>query len=169
MLSSLFLKAYNSFKVGDSGNYLSAASYDRLDQMYSTRCVGGVRPEDGYKVGIPIKATSSFCSILPIVSKAKLYVGDTKRIATSTVANIYSVKKGIYRLEFNTLVDPEQQPLRRIMIDWGDDKFQVVTDQDQRPTEDNKHVFYHYYFQSTTLKPIRIRAYDNWGLYSKPI
>jgi hypothetical protein len=68
-----------------------------------------------------------------------------------------------YRLEFTSAVDKDHQPLKQLVINWGDGYNQVITDQDSRPSSNNPHIFYHYY--STDIKPLRItiKAYDNWG------
>jgi len=77
-------------------------------------------------------------------------------------ANFNVPRAGVYALKFNTYVDPEQQPLRMIFIDWGDGRTQAFTGQNYRPSPDNPHVFYHYYSGARNNMPIRIRVWDNW-------
>ncbi|MFA6416587.1 MAG: hypothetical protein WCW61_00145 [Patescibacteria group bacterium] len=78
---------------------------------------------------------------------------------------------GVYSLEFNTIVDPEQQPLKMIYINWGDDSKQAITGQDQRSDSNNPHIFYHYYGPLATgvsvgnqnpNKNIIVNIWDNW-------
>ena len=73
-------------------------------------------------------------------------------------------QKGIYRLEFNTAVDSEQQPLKNLTIDWGDGNTQIITNQDNHPLAGLPHIFYHYYSQ-IGQKTIVIKVTDNWGFY----
>ncbi|MFA5754512.1 MAG: hypothetical protein WC905_04130, partial [Patescibacteria group bacterium] len=162
ILKTLFLKAYNSFAISDNGTYVSTSTYNKTSELTICSGPGGSRPADSGPASQvePGKGAPNFCAVYPKIFNVQLYVGNSQAKATST-SNSFEAKKGIYRLEFNTLVDVEQQPLRRIVIDWGDNKYQVVTDQDQRPSADNKHIFYHYYAQTKSY-PIRIRAYDNW-------
>ena len=69
---------------------------------------------------------------------------------------------GVYTLKFNTWVDPEQQPLKMVYINWGDDSQQAITGNDHRPDSNNPHVFYHYYTSTPSLSAITIRVWDNW-------
>jgi len=71
-------------------------------------------------------------------------------------------RTGIYALKFNTTVDPEQQPLRMIYIDWGDGNTQAFTGLDYRPNTNNPHVFYHYYSRTINRARMTIRVWDNW-------
>jgi hypothetical protein len=160
VLQNIFLKSYNAYSFGGFGSgYIS--STDMIDKVNDTtppRCTATdaqgniVRPADSN--------VSSFCTIYPKVKNLKLYYGDS----TLSPPLGRPDKKNIYRLEFNTFVDSEQQPLRRIYIDWGDGSNQIITDQDQHPS--NPHVFYHYYGQVGTQ--ISVRVYDNWGKYNDP-
>ena len=96
---------------------------------------------------------------LPEVSNIKLkFNGEDKNMTVAT--------PGVYSLEFNTRVNPEQQPLKMIYINWGDDSKQAITGQDQRPDASNPHVFYHYYrADSIIFSPgakIIVNIWDNW-------
>jgi hypothetical protein len=77
-------------------------------------------------------------------------------------------KSGVYSLEFNTKVNPEQQPLRMIYIDWGDgtptatSSRQAITGQDHRPDVNNPHVIYHYYNGVYNPLSVKIKIWDNW-------
>lgn len=69
---------------------------------------------------------------------------------------------GVYSVKFNTIVDPEQQPLNMIYIEWGDGSSQAITGIDHRPTENNPHIFYHYY-NNTPSGNLKIKIWDNWN------
>ncbi|MFA5154873.1 MAG: hypothetical protein WC453_00400 [Patescibacteria group bacterium] len=117
----------------------------------------GPRKEPTYQDNDP-----SFCAILPKLTNVRLYFNDSQ-IGSDT--NPYIIEqKGIYRLELNSEIDDEQQPLKRITIDWGDGYSQTVTNQDHHPTVGDPHTFYHYYYQ-TGPKEIRVRIVDNWSFY----
>lgn len=156
ILRTLFLKSYNSYSFTD-GSYISSSDYYRDYTDPNTTFTP--RP-------CPVRSgegMSSFCPVWPTISRINLYFGDTAASIASTSGWTFNLSKtGVYRLEFNSRVDAEQQPLKRISIDWGDDNKQVITGQDQHPT--NPHSFYHYY-SSTGLKPLKITIYDNWGFF----
>ena len=69
----------------------------------------------------------------------------------------------MFGLKFTTTIDPEQQPLKEITIDWGDGSIQTISGQDSHPSADNPHVFYHFY-QKTGDMTIKISIKDNWGV-----
>lgn len=109
----------------------------------------------------PTRGRIEYCAMFPKISNLKLFFNNSPAALTST--SVYDVKqKGIYRLEFNSEVDKEQQPLKRIVIDWGDGYEQTITNQDDRPQVSDPHIFYHYY-NKTGPKEIDVRIYDNWN------
>ena len=110
---------------------------------------------------------SSFCPVYPTVNNMALYFGDTKNQPGFNEGSFGILKTGVYRLELNSKVDAEQQPLKKIYIDWGDGNQQIITGQDQHPDPTNPHIFYHYY-SSTGGKHIKVTIYDNWGFYNDP-
>ncbi|QQG52228.1 MAG: hypothetical protein HY931_02690 [Candidatus Falkowbacteria bacterium] len=99
---------------------------------------------------------------LPRVENIKLkFNGVDKNMTVSA--------SGVYSLEFNTTVNPEQQPLKMIYINWGDGSKQAITGQDQRSDSNNPHVFYHYYGLNEFKQPygnlngqIIVNIWDNW-------
>jgi len=161
ILRSIFLKSYNSFNFDTiSQSYVSSSgTYNWTEKQIfkdHTPCNGNIRTGEDI---------NSFCPIFPIVSNVKAYYGSTgNRALISSGNNLIVNSRGVYRLEFNTKVDSEQQPLKEIVIDWGDGAKQVTTGQDHHPSNSNPHVFYHYYSQTGT-KVLKITAYDNWGFY----
>ncbi|PKM89050.1 hypothetical protein CVU83_00730, partial [Candidatus Falkowbacteria bacterium HGW-Falkowbacteria-2] len=78
-------------------------------------------------------------------------------------ANITS--PGIYTLTFNTIIDPEQQPMRELVIDWGDGSVQNIVNQNNLPNVSEPHRIYHFYKGSNSKAMIKIKATDNWGSF----
>ncbi|MCX6794461.1 MAG: hypothetical protein NTY31_00455 [Candidatus Falkowbacteria bacterium] len=173
ILRTLFLKSYNSYSFVN-GFYTSSETdyYQDYTVSGANTTISGadIFPQTNC-VNRSGEGMSSFCPVYPTISPINLYFGDTAVPLVST-PNIGTrswrfnlSKTGVYRLEFNSRVDAEQQPLKRISINWGDDNKQVITGQDQHPT--NPHSFYHYY-SSANLKDLEVTVYDNWGFYNLP-
>ncbi len=161
VLKNIFLKSLKVF-ANNNGKYQESPSlsYDYTANGSSSipECTTSTRPTP-----IPGNTDPSFCAIYPVISNVNLYYSDS----SLKINNPYSIsQKGIYRLEFNSLVDSEQQPVNRIIIDWGDGYVQTITNVDNHPNDIKPHVFYHYYY-SFGHKIIKIRVYDNWGLYGE--
>lgn len=104
-------------------------------------------------------STKSFCYVNPKIGSGVSVTYNNKQISNSTTVNIN--EKGVYGLSFTSFIDPEQQPLKEIVINWGDGSTQVITGQDSHPSVNNPHIFYHYYRQ-TEPKTIQITISDNW-------
>lgn len=154
ILSRLFLKSYNSYKYQDGAYVPGDVSIDK-----SPTVICDPRPADTYATS---NATiqDNFCYVPPKIGNRVVVKYNNQIIATS--GNFYIPKKGVYSLEFNTIIDPEQQPLKEIYIAWGDgESEQLITGQDSRPNPDNPHVFYHYY-KKTGGNGIMINIRDNW-------
>ena len=81
-------------------------------------------------------------------------------------ATVNVATRGLYKLEFNTEVNKSQQPLKQIIIDWGDGRSQTIVGQDNRPQAENPHIFYHYY-NTTGPMSIKIKLIDNWEITSQ--
>lgn len=128
-----------------------------LSQLF-LQSYGTFKYQDGSYIpgGVPYFSNpSNFSTDNPSIGPATLWKG-TNPVGRATTT-------GIYALKFNTRVNPEQQPLRMIYIDWGDGTRQAITGQDHRPDSTSPHVFYHYYAQPAK-DPIELRAWDNWDL-----
>ena len=162
ILKTVFLKSYNSYEYNPvEGAYeiASNGSYDFSSaSLRPGQCTNNIRPTVSYNGAA---SNSSFCAVFPDIENMKLKFNNTL-VGSSNPFNI--LKKGIYTLEFNTKVDIEQQPLKNIYIDWGDDSKQIITGQDYKPSEDNPHVFYHFY-RDIGEKTISITIWDNWDYY----
>jgi hypothetical protein len=142
ILSTLFLQSYGAFKY-QSGGYL---------------------PDDAGGWISPGTCNAPNCT-RPVVGTLNLkFNGNPANMNVST--------SGVYSLEFTTTVNPEQQPLKMIYINWGDGSKQAITGQDQRTDSSNPHVFYHYYRPdaigaksgnaASSDKNIIVNIWDNW-------
>ena len=160
ILKNLFLRTYSSYSFNNSsyifnnsGQYnlastLKYCSSSRIDSSPSSFCV--IYPRFGTIFSLKL---------------GKQVIAQTNINNTNGSGYTYNItQRGVYSLEFNTLVDKEQQPLKEIVINWGDGTDQVITGQDARPATSTPHIFYHYYNQ-TGSKNIKITITDNWGFY----
>ncbi|MFA5131482.1 MAG: hypothetical protein WC467_03580 [Patescibacteria group bacterium] len=155
ILRNLFLKSYNSFGFSDGSYTTNSGSLDSTPGL----CANGVRPVASYNS--VSESAASFCAIKPrIGSDIKIkYKGQVVANGSTFTIN----EKGIYSLEFTTMIDPEQQPLKSIYIYWGDGTTQVITGQDSRSSAANPHIFYHYYKSTGPVTNFGIKILDNWG------
>ncbi|MFA5162970.1 MAG: hypothetical protein WC441_00400 [Patescibacteria group bacterium] len=159
ILKTLFIKSYAAYDLsGGTYNYGSynfnhsqmAPSADRIPLCPST-------------TGRPADNSDSFCAVTPVIENAMISSNSNPvSVPSSGVVNIASA--GVYRLDFNTTIDKEQQPLRDIYIDWDDGNIQVINNQDSRPSPASPHRIYHYY-STTGNKTLKLAVYDNWGIY----
>lgn len=149
ILQQLFLKSYNAYSLKDGAYIPSNLS---INQESMTACPGNVRPVATYDNISAAKG--SFCAVKPKVGNKTL------KFNGKTVTTVD--RRGVYALEFTTEIDPEQQPLKQIYINWGDGSEQVIAGQDSRPGVSSPHVFYHYFRQESS-NPITIRVTDNWA------
>ncbi len=132
VLNEIFKKSYGTFKYSE-GSYIPAAP--SLPSYFNTNTAG----------------------VAPVITNVNLY----KLGTTTPVTTIALNELGVYELKFNIRVNPEQQPLKMIYIDWGDGKKQAFTGLDNKSDERSPHKFYHYY-TTTKSSAIMIRAWDNW-------
>jgi len=163
ILKNIFLSGQIYKYNADS--YTASNSYDFSNTSGSSsaipRCSNNTRSNP-----------NAFCAVYPSLSNVKFYYNNSQEEVTSspiTSDTSLSVVKGWYRLEFNTKVDVEQQPLANIKIDWGDGYVQTVTNQDNHPATSSPHIFYHNYRQNYTngnTIHLKITITDNWGFYA---
>ena len=106
--------------------------------------------------GLNIDKLKTITGTLPKINNVKF-----NGISVISDGLINVPEKNLYRLEFNTIIDKEQQPLREIYIDWGDGNSQVIKGEDNRSDALRPHLVYHYY-SSTGQKKITIEIKDNW-------
>jgi len=94
------------------------------------------------------------CAIWPRINSVKL---DGFTVPST-------INPGIHVLSFNTTIDTEQQPLKDLIIDWGDDSVQNLVNQDHHPDGSTPHRVYHYYADDTN-GDIKIKVTDNWNTF----
>jgi hypothetical protein len=99
--------------------------------------------------------------VKPSITNVKLTGVGGNNISVS--GSRLNVQTGLYRLNLNTKINIEQQPLKRIVIDWGDGTTQSVGGLDYKPDATIPHTFYHYYLRDNYQ--IKIKAEDNWGAW----
>lgn len=168
MLNKIFLKSYAGFKWNGSAyvpellssTTVNYSDYSNISPPFNASNNNCFRNREDL---------SSFCAIYPTLTNVNLYYGSNSIPFVNNVSNTSSVTintKGIYRLQFNSLVDAEQQPLKKIEIDWGDGYKQTINGQDHRPNAGSPHVFYHNY---TKVGPtqIKVKITDNWGFFGE--
>lgn len=147
LLNKLFLNSYGAYSFSkQDGHYISGtATLDvALNGSPIPPCKDNTRIEATYSDANV--AHNSFCYVTPSIGNVSIAYD----------------KQGIYGLKFTTYVDPEQQPLKEIYIDWGDGFKQTITGQDNRPSTANPHIFYHFY-RGKASGTINIKIKDNWG------
>lgn len=104
------------------------------------------------------------CLIYPEIKNQKITrVYDSLKME-SVGGEIAIDQAGLYQLSFNSIIDKEQQPMKQIVIDWGDGSTQIVTGLDNRPEVDAPHNFYHFYLKNPKIH-IEIKIIDNWDAY----
>lgn len=146
MLNRLFTAAYAGYTYNGTSYQMDSS----ITLVFpDAQCPGNTRSNP-----------NEYCHVRPEVNNPKIYYGD-QRTPISSSFSVNVDQTGLYRLEFNSKIDAEQQPLRRIVIDWGDQRTQVVTSEDDRPRVEDPHVFYHFY-REKGQKNIRIQVVDNW-------
>lgn len=164
ILSKIFAKSYASYKLNsDTSNPAYEGSNTNLyDSSMIGKCPDNVRPNTH---------PASFCKVYPSLSNMRI----SKMIGNTAIGVLVQTKNGIstaavnesglYRLSFNSKVDKEQQPLKQVIIDWGD-SIQVVTNVDDKPADKNiPHFFYHYYSGNYNYA-IKVKIVDNWETYT---
>jgi len=168
ILRTLFLKSYNNYSFQYGMYKPGAYIYPDYTTIPPASATSDFNSSGCARVG---EGLSSFCAVFPTLKNINMYYGDTKTIiaiviSATTDLTFQIPSKGVYRLEFNSDVDSEQQPLKKVVIDWGDGNTQTITGEDEHPNIANPHVFYHYY-GSSGAKQIKIKITDNWGFYKE--
>lgn len=167
-LKNIFLKAIGGFNFKD-GKYeatgLEGVSYDGTSGSYSIKqCLS--RPADNKD----FDPDSDFCAIYPKINNVYLYRGNGTGPALTPInlANgEWNIGPGYYTLKFNSFIDPEQQPMKELRIDWGDGNMDIISNQDNHPS--TPHVISHNYGYTSgvnaTSKKIKIKVTDNWDFF----
>jgi hypothetical protein len=106
----------------------------------------------------------SFCSVDPKIN-SDIKLRDIEGNLIPLTADGYSVvNAGYYTLSFGVDINPEQFPVGKLVIDFGDGSGNLTATQID---PSNNYNFVHYYNpQSVNQKyKIRIKVEDNWGSF----
>ncbi|HKK54474.1 MAG TPA: hypothetical protein VJ926_03065 [Patescibacteria group bacterium] len=156
ILKNIFLKSYSSHK------------YDAINDAWVPDGPYDYSPT-GEEDTIPFcgeeRAEAEFCYIFPQIKNIGLYKAGQEMDFNESSSSFIIYEPGNYDLKFNSIIDKEQLPLYEIVIDWGDDSVQTITDQDYRPNEEQPHIVSHIYtgIEGETEREIKILIKDNWG------
>lgn len=151
VLNNIFVNQQGHFDHVSSSTTYYSQSLNIFNWVRSNpveECNNNIRPA----------GSNSFCYVRPTISNITLD-------GTSSPNSITFINGGLHKLSFNSLVDKEQEPLRQILINWGDGNIQSISGEDDHPTVGQPDSFYHYYIGSTTPPQVSITIYDNWGKY----
>ncbi|MEI6835386.1 MAG: hypothetical protein WCK59_01000 [Candidatus Falkowbacteria bacterium] len=153
ILNKIFIKKYSDYKYLGSG-YTPVSVVDSF--VTPPQCPGNIRP---------ILPETSYCEVYPSISNITMKLG-TVPVAILPATGGFKVTDGnMYQLEFNSSVDLEQQPLKEIVIKWGDGNIQIITNQDNKPVGGLPHKFYHYYAAGPSYQ-IEVKVIDNWDAWT---
>ncbi len=140
-----------AYRVGSSSSYIPSLS-DYGEYCASSTSHLSPNNDENYR--------AYWCGIKPKINNVKIDGNSLRDIKTS-------LNPGIHVLTFNTTIDSDQQPLKDLVISWGDGSLQTLVNEDSRSDAANPHKIYHYFRNG--VKPddidIRIKVADNWGFY----
>lgn len=162
ILKNIFLTSYEGY-LFENDSYKSELGYDsdgpadESSYYESIHDGGNCTTSDCHKTENDDTFSKYWKYILPKIANVK--------VNGSSLSNPLTVSPGIYKLSFTTTIDKEQQPLRNLIIDWGDGSQQNLVNQNNRPNDSDPHVLYHYYTSSSASITIKIKVTDNWGFY----
>lgn len=153
-LNQIFVKKYNDLIYSTTAaGYVSTSSSAAFTEVSSS-----MSTTDSHIVTYP----NQIRQVLPIIKN-----NDIRLVASTTPLKIGNgevniLEAGLYQLSFNAVIDAEQQPMKQIVIDWGDG-VQVITNLDNKPENSTPHKFYHFYLKGA--RHVEIKVFDNWGSY----
>ena len=97
-----------------------------------------------------------YCGIPPRIDSDSI-----KIIPPSDDGNVIIFNNGFITLSFNAIIDPQQGPLSRFEVHWGDDRDLVVgSGMKIRSSSDSPYVLYHHYRYWDLLKKSQESAGD---------
>ena len=159
ILKTLFLKTFSSYSYSYSNSTYSASLIGSYDKTTMIKCGSPASRDDD-------NSRFSFCAIFPQIKNISLKLNGN--VINGAAAPHYTIsQRGVYELDFNTIIDKEQQPLKEIYIDWNDGTDQTISGQDSKSAIATPHVVYHYY-NKTGDRKIQIKVTDNWGKFNPP-
>ena len=109
---------------------------------------------------------NSWCGIYPTIENKKLTDPSGNLMTESN--GVYLIKTpGFYRLTFGATLDLEQFPIKKIVIDWGDDSDPMVINSETDPSQNFSFIRYYNPANQTSGDPvgIKIKVMDNWGFF----
>ena len=151
-LNNLFVHRYNDWRYN-----LVRDAYEDYKQAANFISAGGMSAIP-YTDSHPNNLSQK---VKPSITGVQLSDAGSTKIRVS--GGNLNINTGLYHLQFNTKVNLEQQPLKRITIDWGDGTVQSVGGLDNKPDPNIPHTFYHYYLRGNYK--ITIKADDNWSAW----
>jgi hypothetical protein len=166
-LQRLFTRSFGFWTLDqNTGQYVRDSSSPAWAPP-TTECANNVRPA-GFNAATP---TLDYCAIRPVVNNIS-WVQTGQQFDSSSPNNSAVVldqrRGGVVKVQFNVNLDPEQVPLRSVVINWQaenpDAKDIDTVDLSSPPRSDpnNPYVFFHQYGPSTTPHTISISVRDNW-------
>lgn len=165
ILRNTFLKSFAGYKYSSSTSaYISdtLSTYIQANGgSYATSTYLGQCGSDSAHFSSNDSSYATYwCAVRPKITNVKLN-------GISASNGMFDVSQpGIYTLTFNTAIDIEQQPLRDLIINWGDGSIQSLVNEDHRPDANNPHKLYHFYQGGGGVVKIGIRVFDNWGFFA---
>jgi hypothetical protein len=106
--------------------------------------------------------TSSWCSVYPKINNI-IKLRDVEGREIPLVDGYYNIgSAGYYTVNFGVSIDPEQLPVAKLVVDFGDKTSKLIATQIDPSTNYN---FVHYYNPQggNQQYKIRIKVEDNWG------
>jgi len=163
ILKNVFLKSFAGYKYSSSTN---AYIIDASSGYSQPAAVGGsynpsmCTSDSAHYSSNDSSYQTYWCGVKPKISNVKL----NNNLSNDGMFDVS--EPGIYTLTFNTAIDVEQQPLRELIVNWGDGSMQSLVNQDHRPDINNPYKLYHYYQGGAGVLKIGIKVTDNWGFYA---
>jgi len=155
-LNQIFVNKYSDVIYDKSIN-----GYSSYNSTVDFKYAAGITSTDNSHV---VSSISSFKKVLPIIKNEDFRLFSSATAAVISGNNVNTDVAGLYQLSFNTIIDEEQQPMKQIVIDWGDGNTQVITNLDNKPEDGTPHKFYHFYLKGTS-RHIEIKVIDNWEAF----
>lgn len=114
---------------------------------------------------------AAFCAIYPQIKNIKLSgpIGEIPQTASGS--NVYRISRGgFYTLSFNTEIDADQAPIKRLIVQikdidasWSESNNIDLGNLDHRPKEDEPHHFTKFLPAGDYI--VVIKVIDNWDFY----
>jgi len=166
ILKNLFLQSYagysynfntKNYQLNINAAYIVGSSSSYIPKNYCASSTSHLSPnnDEHYR--------DYWCGVKPEINNVKIDGNSLRKIVQDNI----SLNPGIHVLTFNTTIDSDQQPLKDLVISWGDGSLQTLVNEDSRSDAANPHKIYHYFRNEVKSNDIniRIKVADNWGFY----